>query len=190
LFNFMDGIDGIAASEAVFVNAAGGALAIVYGNSESVGACAFVVAAASCGFLIWNWPPAKIFMGDAGSGYLGFIIAVLALAFSRDSPTAFSAWLILGGLFFVDATITLIGRFFRGEKVYLAHRNHIYQILSRRWNSHLRVTVTTWLVNLLWLLPLAVLACRYSKWDWFLVLCALLPLAIVAIVTSRIPESG
>jgi len=107
LFNFMDGIDGIAASEAVFVAGAGGVLAIVFEQDCAAGYSAFTIAATALAFLWWNWPPAKIFMGDVGSGYLGYTIAVTALAAGRASPVALLAWLILGGVFFVDATITL-----------------------------------------------------------------------------------
>ena len=85
LFNFMDGIDGLAAGEAVFVASAGALLS--YGAaSAAVPAASLVLAAAALGFLGWNWPPARIFMGDVGSGYLGFVIAVLALAAMRHSP--------------------------------------------------------------------------------------------------------
>jgi Fuc2NAc and GlcNAc transferase len=158
LFNFMDGIDGIAASEAVFVTGAGGALAIVFGRDIAVGYSAFAIAATALAFLCWNWPPAKIFMGDVGSGYLGYVIAVLALAAGRTSPVAVSAWLILGGVFFADATTTLFVRVVRGERIYLPHRDHAYQHLAVRWGGHRPVTLLVCAVNLFALLPLAVLA--------------------------------
>jgi Fuc2NAc and GlcNAc transferase len=126
LFNFMDGIDGIAGAQSTFVALMGGAIAWVCGLQSSAIAASLVIAAASLGFLRWNWPPAKIFMGDAGSGYLGFVLAVLALGSSRESPKLMVTWLILGGLFFVDATVTLLRRLARGERVYQAHRSHAY----------------------------------------------------------------
>jgi Fuc2NAc and GlcNAc transferase len=158
LFNFMDGIDGIAASEATFIAAAGGVLCLVGGASASVPAAAMILAAASAGFLIWNWPPAKIFMGDVGSGYLGFIIAVLAIASGREAPAAPFIWLILGAVFFADSLVTLLRRLARGERVYEAHSSHAYQVLARKWGRHLPVTATAIGVNLLVLLPLAWLA--------------------------------
>ena len=92
----MDGIDGIAASEATFVAWAGVILL------AASGAVAGMVLGATClRFLRWNWPPARIFMGDVGSGYLGYAIGVLALAQTRDNPVAFWVWLILGGIFFL-----------------------------------------------------------------------------------------
>jgi Fuc2NAc and GlcNAc transferase len=116
------------------------------------------MAAASLGFLVWNWPPAKLFMGDVGSGYLGYVIAVLAFASGRHSPAAPFAWLILGAVFFADASMTVFRRFARGERVYEAHRSHAYQVLSRRWSSHLKVTSLSIAINLLVLLPLAYFA--------------------------------
>jgi Fuc2NAc and GlcNAc transferase len=153
LFNFMDGIDGIAASEAVFV--AGGAfgLACLGGTTGAASFVALLLASACLGFLVWNWPPAKIFMGDVGSGYLGYVIAVLAIAESRENPIALFVWLTLGGVFFVDTTVTLIRRLLRRERVYEAHRSHAYQWLSRRWKSHRRVTLLVVSINVLWLLP-------------------------------------
>ncbi|HVZ37159.1 MAG TPA: glycosyltransferase family 4 protein [Polyangiaceae bacterium] len=184
LFNFMDGIDGIAGSEAVFVSAAGAALASVGGLSGSVPAAASVVAAASVGFLCWNWPPAKIFMGDVGSGYLGYVIAVLALGATRENPAMLYVWLILGGTFFVDATVTLISRLLRGERVYEAHRSHAYQRLSRRWRSHRRVTVSVWLANVLWLLPMAMVAAANPAFAALLVLVALVPIVVAVSVAG------
>ena len=80
-------------------------------------------------------------MGDVGSGYLGFVISVLALAATRNDPSAVWVWLILGGVFFVDATVTLARRTARGDRVYEAHRSHAYQWLARRWGNHLPVTL-------------------------------------------------
>ena len=184
LFNFMDGIDGIAASEAVFVCGAGAALCVVGMASCAVPAAALVVAAASLGFLVWNWPPAKIFMGDVGSGYLGYVIAILALSAARENNIALFQWLILGGVFFVDATVTLLRRLMRGEKVYLAHRSHAYQRLARRWNSHLRVTASVLLINLLWLLPCAWLAGEFAHYAWLIMIGALMPLVGVALLAG------
>jgi Fuc2NAc and GlcNAc transferase len=155
LFNFMDGIDGLAASEAIFVFCAAAALS-VFGGSVSAALSAELLLASAClGFLVFNWPPARIFMGDVGSGYLGYAIAVLAFASSRNNPTAPFVWLTLGGVFFVDATTTLVRRLLRGERVDQAHRDHAYQRMARRCGSHARVTLGVAAINLLWLLPCA-----------------------------------
>src|SRR5690606_18921909 len=120
LFNFMDGIDGIAASEALVVCTIGGLLAYLVGAS-SVAVAAALVAAAAAGFLVWNWDPARIFMGDVGSGLLGYCVAVIALASENVGGPPLVVWLVLGAAFFVDATLTLARRVLRGEKWFQAH---------------------------------------------------------------------
>lgn len=180
LFNFMDGLDGLAAVEAVFISLAGGLLGLLVGTAPGVPATAWVFGAACAGFLFWNWPPARIFMGDVGSGYLGYVIAVFALAASHADPAAVWIWLILGGVFFADATLTLVRRGARGERVLEAHRSHAYQRLARSWGSHQHVTLAVSAVNLLWLLPCAALAARRPAYAAWMVLVALVPLAALA----------
>lgn len=184
LFNFMDGIDGIAASEAIFVTGAGAALTWRSGLSGEVPIVAALIAAASFGFLLWNWPPARIFMGDVGSGYLGYVIGVMILASACDNPSAVWVWLILGGVFFVDATVTLVRRTVRRERIFEAHRGHAYQWLARRWGSHRPVTIAVMTLNLLWLLPWAFLAVRHPSRASWIALVALLPLIVVAIAAG------
>ncbi len=154
LFNFMDGIDGIASVEAICV-AVGGALAWWLAEPKADVAPALLFAACVTGFLIWNFPPARIFMGDVGSGFLGLVVALLALWSSLETPHVFWCWLILVGCFMTDATITLVRRVYRGEKFSEAHRSHAYQYASRRHGSHRTVTLGVLTINLLWLLPMA-----------------------------------
>jgi Fuc2NAc and GlcNAc transferase len=184
LFNFMDGIDGIAASEGVFIASAGAVLSLMLAEPHGVAAPALVFSAACCGFLIWNWPPAKIFMGDVGSGFVGYVIAVLTLGAARESATALPVWLLLGGVFFVDASVTLARRLARHEPVYEAHRQHAYQHLARRWGGHRPVTVAVIVVDLLWLLPCAVVATRAPRDALSILLLGLAPLLVVAVVAG------
>ena len=182
LFNFMDGIDGLAASEAIFVASAGAVLTPLIAGSAGTSAAAVLVAAACGGFLLWNWPPASIFLGDVGSGYLGYVVAILALSAGRDNPVALWIWLILGGAFFVDATVTLVRRLLQGERPHQAHRTHAYQWLARRWESHRNVTLAFLAVNILWLLPWGVLAATFPSYAAISVIAALAPLALVAAI--------
>jgi Fuc2NAc and GlcNAc transferase len=182
LFNFMDGIDGIAASEAIFIALVGALLVPSLVNGAGVGLAALVFAGACGGFLLWNWPPASIFLGDVGSGYLGYVIVVLALSANRDNPVALWFWLILGGAFFADATVTVLRRLLRGERVHQAHRCHAYQWLARRWGSHRKVTVAMLAVNIVWLLPWAVLARTFPRQAAVSVVAALAPLALLVAV--------
>jgi len=154
LYNFMDGIDGIAGVQAVTVCLG---ICLVYwldGHVELAWS-PLMLAAAAAGFLLWNFPPAKIFMGDAGSGFLGLVLAALSLQGAHVEPGYLWAWLILMGVFIVDATFTLARRLARGEKVYEAHRSHAYQYASRHFRGHRPVTLAVALINVLWLLPMA-----------------------------------
>ncbi len=180
LFNFMDGIDGLAASEAIFVAICGALLSLPASAGTGVVLAALLFASACGGFLLWNWPPARIFLGDVGSGYLGYVIVVLAVAVTRENPAALWIWLILGGAFFVDATVTLVRRSLRHERVHEAHRSHAYQWLARRWRSHGAVTLAVLAVNLLWLLPCALWASRFPRDAGACVIVALAPLAVLA----------
>lgn len=184
LFNFMDGIDGIAGSEGTFVAWAGALLGVITGHAGGASAAAWVLGAASLGFLVWNWPPAKIFMGDAGSGFSGYVIAVIALAAIHEDADAFWVWLTLGGVFFIDATVTLARRLVRGERLHEAHRSHAYQWLSRRWGSHGRVTLAVLLVDAFWLLPCAVFASLHPSLVVVTTLIALAPLVALALAAG------
>lgn len=155
LYNFMDGIDGIAGMEAISV-CGGGALIYILAGQPALSVVPLLLAASALGFLCWNFPPAKIFMGDAGSGFLGITLGILSLQAGWVAPELFWAWLILLGAFVVDATWTLLRRLLRGEKAYEAHRSHAYQHAARRFGGHLPVTLGVAAINLLWLLPIAV----------------------------------
>lgn len=154
LFNFMDGIDGLASLEAVAAAAYG---ALLWALREPSGNWTAAVLLACCvaGFLVWNFPPARIFMGDAGSGFLGLIVAALALWCGRAHPELFWSWLILIGCFMVDATTTLVRRVRRGDRFSEAHRSHAYQYASRKLGAHRPVTLWVFAINTVWLLPIA-----------------------------------
>lgn len=189
LFNFMDGIDGIAGSQAIFMCCAAALLGALHAQAMTSDTAFWIllgVSAATLGFLLQNWPPAKIFMGDAGSTYLGFVIAILALLTIASGWLTLPQWVILAAAFVSDATVTLFRRLLLGEKVFEAHRRHAYQVLSRRWSSHRRVTLTFIGVNVVWLLPLAYAA---QGWGWIAVVIAYLPLVGLALyVGAGAPE--
>ncbi|MDD1608787.1 MAG: glycosyltransferase family 4 protein [Methylococcaceae bacterium] len=155
LYNFMDGIDGLASIEAISV-CLGGVLLSVLGSNETGQTYPLILLImAVVGFLLWNFPPAKIFMGDAGSGFLGIILGLFSLQAANHTPQFFWSWLILLGVFIVDATWTLVRRFLHGEKVYEAHRSHAYQFASRQYSSHKTVSLVVAAINIGWLLPIA-----------------------------------
>lgn len=180
LYNFMDGIDGIASVEAICV-CAGGALLYVLLDKPDLALLPLMLAAAVTGFLFWNFPPARIFMGDAGSGFLGIVLGIMSIQAGWVDPALFWSWVILLGVFVVDATFTLVRRLLRGDKVYEAHRSHAYQYASRHFGRHLPVTLAVGLINLSWLLPIALLV-GTGRVDGVLgVVLAYAPLAFLAI---------
>ena len=180
LYNFMDGIDGIASVEAISVSL-GSCLLYVLVNAPGQMLAPLILAATVAGFLIWNFPPAKIFMGDAGSGFLGIAIAVMSIQAAWVSSSLFFAWLILLGVFIVDATVTLFRRLLHGDKVYEAHRSHAYQYAARYYGRHLPVTLMVLLINVCWLLPLAVVVALDQIDGVVGVVIAWVPLVILAL---------
>lgn len=181
LYNFMDGINGIASVEAITTTAS---MAMLYYllNTSLNSDLLWLLAACVFGFLLWNFPKAKIFMGDACSGFLGLTLGILALIALKENLGLFCAWIICLGVFVVDATYTLIKRVLSGYKMYDAHRSHSYQILSRKWGSHTPVTLAVAAINLLWLFPIAYIT-TIQQWAYpeFAVLIAYLPLVFLAI---------
>jgi Fuc2NAc and GlcNAc transferase len=147
LYNFMDGIDGIAGGQAVVVGVAGGALLWAAG-APALALAALLVAGASAGFLLWNWQPARIFMGDVGSGAIGYAFGVLALASENAGAVPALVWLLLLGVFVVDATVTLLRRMARREPFLHAHRSHAYQRAVQGGSTHARVASAVLLIDL------------------------------------------
>src|SRR5690606_346236 len=180
LYNFMDGINGIASVEAITTTIS---MAILYCllNTSLNSDLLLLLAACVSGFLLWNFPKAKIFMGDACSGFLGLTLGILALIALKENLALFCAWIICLGVFVVDATYTLIKRVLSGYKMYDAHRSHSYQILSRKWGSHTPVTLAIAAINLLWLFPIAYMTV-IQQWLYpeLAVLIAYLPLILLA----------
>lgn len=148
LYNFMDGIDGIAGSQAVIAAFFGGICLFVRGNME-LAFVSWLLAFSSLGFLIWNWPPAKIFMGDTGSCVLGYFFGVTAVISENSGTFPLITWLVLLGVFIVDSTLTLLRRFLSGEKWYEPHCTHAYQCAVRIGYSQHRVLLAAIMINLL-----------------------------------------
>ncbi len=142
LYNFMDGIDGIAAGHGL-VAATAGALILCVAGAYDIALVAAILGAALLGFLLWNWQPASIFMGDVGSGFTGYVFGVLTIATERNGAVPGLLWFVLLGVFIFDATVTLVRRGLRGEKVYAAHRSHAYQRLVASGLTHARVSALT-----------------------------------------------
>ncbi len=154
LYNFMDGIDGLAGIEAVSVCISASIIYALVGTPDLM-TLPLLLAASVAGFLCWNFPCARIFMGDVGSGFLGFTLGALSLEAARVDDAYFWSWLILLGVFIVDSTYTLLFRFYSGARVSEAHRSHAYQHAAVVFGNHLPVTLGVLGVNVCWLFPLA-----------------------------------
>lgn len=165
-FNFMDGTDGFAATHGVAVT--GMLVAMLWGGGPAL---PLGVAAAVLGFLPFNWPRARIFMGDVGSGWLGLAVAMSLVWAWRNSPEAAAAALAWLSPFIMDPTVCLARRAARGERVWQAHRSHGFQNLARLLGSHARLLAAWWSVSLVVYLPLWWLTWRGGWWPW-------LPLAL------------
>lgn len=180
LYNFMDGIDGIASIQAISV-CLGACLVYWLSGHQDLIWLPLVLSMAVLGFLYWNFPPARIFMGDAGSGFLGIALGVLSLQAAWAATDFLWVWLILLGVFIIDATFTLLRRLLRGDKVYEAHRSHAYQFASRHVGSHLKVTLVVLAINLMWLLPIALCVALLGLNGVLGLLIAYLPLIYLAL---------
>ena len=178
LYNFMDGIDGLAAVEAITVCLGAGLIYFLQGH-EAMMTLPLVLAVVVAGFLVWNFPIARIFMGDVGSGFLGLLIGVLSIQAANVQSEFFWSWLILLGVFIVDATVTLLRRVYHGSPIAEAHRQHAYQRAVDVFHSHIKVTVGVLVINLIWLLPLAVLVGNGHLNGLLGLLIAYLPLIVL-----------
>jgi UDP-N-acetylmuramyl pentapeptide phosphotransferase/UDP-N-acetylglucosamine-1-phosphate transferase len=147
LYNFMDGMDGFAGGMAVV----GFTTYAVLGNSggsASFAAASVLVAMAAAGFLVFNFPPARIFLGDTGSSVLGYLAAAFTLWAARDGLFPMWVAVIVFSPFIVDATVTLMRRVLAGEKFWRAHRSHYYQRLVRLGYGHRRTVLMEYVLML------------------------------------------
>jgi Fuc2NAc and GlcNAc transferase len=179
-YNFMDGIDGMAASGAVFVSLT---IALVMfltvGYTEIIYVFVFLATAVS-GFLIFNWPKASIFMGDSGSIFLGYTFGVLLLFTVMSGDVSIWTWLVVFGYFLSDIIVTQIVRVILVKKWWHAHRSHAYQNLARITGSHLKVTRGVTIYNLFWILPLTIWSALVPEFALIAVFLAIVPATVVA----------
>ncbi len=175
IYNFMDGVDGMAASGTVFFSVAAGTIVAVRGDANAA-LLLWALGASSLGFVVWNWPPARIFLGDSGSGFLGYTVGVMILLTTHQGSIGLWTWLILLSYFLTDTTATLLVRMTRVRRFWAGHRSHAYQNLARIRGSHLGVTIGVVVVQLVWLLPLALGSVAYPRYGTVLWLVSAAPI--------------
>jgi len=183
LYNFMDGIDGIAGVEAV---SAGLTLALWFhwSGAYAWSLASLVIAGAAAGFLFYNWQPARIFLGDAGSVTLGGVFATISLAGIDQAGFPLAAVVLLFGVFIADATVTLAKRWLRGENLTQAHRSHFYQMAVARGLQHRQVSLAVFGLNVL-LASLATLVYSGIQPIWLWEVTGLLVLGGAMLAVSR-----
>jgi Fuc2NAc and GlcNAc transferase len=179
LYNFMDGIDGLAGAQGLVYLV--GAQLIGQGVPGWPGDLTWLACGGLLAFLVFNWPPARIFMGDVGSGFLGLLTGALALLLWQQQSLPLTASLILLCGFWFDASYTLIIRLLTGQAFTQAHRSHLYQKVAAR-QGHRWTTVVFVLYGIFWLVPLAWLSARSAHDPMALLwlVPAVAPLAVAA----------
>ncbi len=183
IYNFLDGIDGLAGLQGLIAG-----LAVAASAPAETGVMGLAMAGGCAGFLVSNWHPAKIFMGDVGSGAIGFMFGALPVTLGDGLSTSRMAFSISIFLWFFlsDGSFTIFCRLLRGEKLWQAHRSHLYQRLVRTGLSHARVSATVGVGSLLLSIP-AVLAMRERSViaSWLTLLLAVAAFAIYYVFTRR-----
>jgi Fuc2NAc and GlcNAc transferase len=173
IFNFMDGIDGLATLQAISIIL--GWIFLGSAGSDFVWVLGCLLA-----FLIFNWSPAKAFMGDVGSGFLGFFLAGCAWIMHFQGFPIIASLILTAG-FLTDSAFTITRRAWYGEKVYRAHRDHAYQHMVQLGFTHSQATLIYGIVTLAWCAPLAKLAIDYAEYSVGLLILACVPFIILCV---------
>jgi Fuc2NAc and GlcNAc transferase len=204
LYNFMDGIDGLATIQGIFILFSYIFLVLILDpvsmNSDAkifFYYSTIILFSSLFGFLFYNFPNSSIFMGDAGSSFLGFFLGSLGIYAAANNWISFWTLIIIWSMFIVDATVTLLIRIYNRDKWYQAHRSHAYQKLTiifsekldsrfeksiARAKSHRRVCSIYFLINLFWVLPLSFLSIKYYQYGFIIALVCFCPLIISSII--------
>ena len=171
----MDGTDGLAATQAALV-----LFFCLFVSDHHAWGFLIIPLLALLGFLPFNWPKARVFMGDVGSGFLGMLLACLILA-EGFTEISLWCWIILLTTFWVDATYTLFTKQKDGVRFSHAHKQHLYQKLARRFNSHKTIMFLNAAIVIFWLYPLAYLAYLFPFWGFIFTLTATVPTLVMCL---------
>lgn len=182
LFNFMDGIDGLAGGSAAAMGFGLMLVSLRHGPSQLEAFRGAMIIAVSLGFLVWNWHPAKIFLGDIGSVPIGYLLGYGLVRLAMDGGQIPA--LIIALYYLADATITLLKRLRRGERVWEAHREHFYQRSTQLGRSHARTAKTAIMVQL----ALAIFAWLAELWGWWMAIPAVILVVLLLRWMARPPR--
>jgi len=181
-YNFIDGIDGLATSIGAFISFAVLVLNFMTFMYFDINVISLLIMISCLAFLAFNFPPARVFMGDTGSLFLGYSIVIMILHTSHHDLISIWTWLILLSFVLGETTTTTILRIFLTEKWYGAHRSHAYQNLARITDSHKTVLLGITFYHLLWILPLALLSQIYENYEKLFFVQAVLPVILMNLI--------
>ena len=177
LYNFMDETDALAAVQTICAGLFLGFLFLLSHQTGQAG-LSFLIIASCAGFLYWNWPPARIFMGDVGSCFIGFYFGTLAIIGETTDSVSILVFFILLGVFICDATLTLLLRIIKKDVWYKAHRSHAYQRLVQMGFSHKQIAVGLIAVNVTLLWPMAYVVYHWEQLTIFMLMLAMFLLSL------------
>ena len=189
-YNFIDGIDGLAISGVIFIS--GGLILVMMltNSSSELTILYFSLLACAVGFILFNWSPARIFMGDSGSIFLGYIVGSLILLTIERGEVSVWTWFVIFGYFFADTTVTQMMRLILVKKWYKPHRSHAYQNLARITESHLKVTSGIVIYHFVWLLPLTIWTIKQPDLSVFAAALAVFPAMLFALKYGPLASSS
>jgi len=183
LYNFMDGADGFVSSQSILISLVAAYWFFIHGDTAVMLLCA-AIGGATTGVVVFNWAPARVFLGDTGSLALGMTFGLLAVYGITRYDISFSAFLLLYGLLLYDATVTLARRVLMGERFWNAHSTHYYQRLIRAGISHSKLAIIALGVSL-YLAMLATLDMLSIKPEPLWLIIGVISLSILAVITNR-----
>jgi len=178
LYNFMDGIDGYAATESIFVALSASLIAYINDPSSYIYMYLLGFGATNIGFLIRNWHPARIFMGDTGSVSSGCIFAIFIFYSGAESVISVYTWLILLSVFISDSTYTLFVRIVTKKNITEPHLTHAFHIITKVKESQFYTVKVLILANILWVLPMAILSMIYINYHIIIAFLVYLPILL------------
>jgi Fuc2NAc and GlcNAc transferase len=181
-YNFIDGIDGLAISVSTFIFILLFVILTSVSSGLSVGLLSVLLASCCSAFLIFNWPPAKIFMGDSGSLFLGYSILVFLFKTNHIQVMSIWTWLIMLAFVVGDTTTTSFLRLFLVRRWYGSHRSNAYQNLARILDSHFKVLLGIMIYHIAWLLPLTIMSIKYPSYEMILFFPAYIPVIIFSLI--------
>ncbi len=179
-YNFIDGVDGMAISGSIFISGSIALIMLITNGSSVIFLFSILLLGCSAAFAVFNWPPASIFMGDAGSLFFGYIYGALIIYTIMHEQINVYTWIIILSYFIADTTATQISRLLLLKKWNKAHRSHAYQNIAKITDSHLKTTLGVIFYNIFWVLPLLIWSIKDPNVVSIVITISMLPAFVVS----------